>query len=78
MSTHALKARSLVPAVPKREALARRGWFELLLDWWAQPPAVPEHLREDVGLPPKEPSIFDFPLVDLSRNRSTKNDDWMN
>lgn len=78
MSTQTLKARSLVPAVPRREALARKPWFETVLALFGVPDNVPDHLREDVGLPPAERSIFDFPLVDLGRDRASRNRDWMN
>ncbi|CDP52779.1 hypothetical protein [Devosia sp. DBB001] len=48
--------------------------------WWGrQNPAVPDHLRADVGLPPREPSMFDFPLVDLGRKADQgRSKDWMN
>lgn len=78
MSIHELKARSLVPAVPKREPAVAQGWFATFIAWVSGPPVVPRHLREDVGLPPEEPSIFDFPLVDLGRNKTGKTNDWMN
>ncbi|KFL27704.1 hypothetical protein [Paradevosia shaoguanensis] len=80
MSIHQVKAHSLVPAVPRREPEAAQGWFARLVAWWGrQNPAVPDHLRADVGLPPREPSMFDFPLVDLGRKADQgKSKDWMN
>ena len=77
MSIQDVKARSFVPAVPRRASADTRGFLHRLFAWWRLPPAVPEHLREDVGLPPTERSIFDFPLIDLSRS-SRRKDDWMN
>lgn len=78
MSIQQLKAQSLVPAVPKRESVSR-GWFGALFAWWARPPSVPDHLRDDVGLPPRSPSpIMDFPLIDLGRSDRSRKNDWMN
>jgi len=76
MSIHELKARSLVPAVPKREPAGARDWLVKFLALGREPQEVPGHLREDVGLPPPRPSIFDYPLIDLGRNGRRK-DEWM-